>query len=203
MSSPSDTSGTLIYIGYFGSIAVTAFAVVVGIFLHWTAAIWGPGLGLFGVNAWVAAFASIAVSVGSIWAWRVCGRRVGNRAKTVGRLIAVAALMGAAMAAQPLLVASWQFSCSESSPRICYHLGGILESSDPVERHRNAYHTACRGGEIRGCRWLAEHSDDETLVRSACEKIINLNPRLVTGCHNYGPTGGSTDTDHNAPRGFE
>ncbi len=160
-------------IGYLGAIAVTVCALIPGLGLHWMAALGGPGIGLFGIDAWVGAFASLVILVGGIWLWRRTGRHVDIWTKRVGRLVLIAVAAGTFIGAEWLVASSWAVVCSPERPTLCYHYGELLGPNEIDDRRRHAYRLACEGGDAEGCRWIVDHVERPADREWACDILAD------------------------------
>lgn len=156
-------------ISYLAAILVTVFAVGIGLFMHWVAAALGPGIGLFGVDAWAGAFAGLVVAVFGIWWWRTAAADVSKKMGLFGRLIAVGVFSATLLGAAGLLEASWSMACSEKKPDVCYHLGTTAAADGDADRAKNAFEVACRNGHIEGCARLLDRNDTD--VDEVCSHI--------------------------------
>lgn len=168
---PSDESPSARGIAlYAGGILVTIPAIILGVFLHWAAAMVGPGIGLFGIDAWVGAFIAVPLALLGIWAWRVGGQHIGSKTKLAGRFVAMAAFAAAVVGANHLLAASWSAVCSSERPELCYNLGTLVDSDADA---RTALLTACSTGYIQGCTRIVERFSDDSAVDRACESGLD------------------------------
>lgn len=154
---------------YMAGIVLTVTAVFVGLFLHWVAAMAGPGLGLFGIDAWMGAFFGLAMVLVGIWWWRSGRRRSGTTVRRVGKVLAVVTAAAAMLGGNHLLGASWSITCEENRPDVCFHLAGYHHANAEPEQARDAADTACRSGHIDACaRLLGDDGSDEKQA-SICE----------------------------------
>ena len=159
MFSSNRLRGASFSVLYLLAILITALAVVIGVFLNWVSALWGPGIGVFGVDAWSATFAAVPAAIAAIWTWRISGRRVSAGIRKIGRVLAVAAFVGSVVGANYLLALSWISVCDDQRPEICYHLGDLLASMGRTEMSDDAYRNACEGGHRQGCSRIGNCPD--------------------------------------------
>lgn len=162
-----ETSARLMYLA---GILVTVAAVTVGLTLHWMSALTGPGLGLFGIDAWFGAFGSLGLIVIGAWMWRAGGRHVGVWTRRIGKVVLIVAAAATLFGAERLLAASWSAVCSPERPDICFHMGELLESKDRPDARQTAYETACDGEHVAACGSLIEQDRRETFEQ-ACAVV--------------------------------
>ena len=170
MTESTEKSGPAAAVLYLTAVLFTAGAVALGLFLHWSAAVFGPGIGLFGINAWAGAFAGFVLAVAGIWWWRAAGAGVGIGVRRVGRVVAVGAFAASLFGASQLLEISWSLTCEEQSPRICYHYGNlILEENE--EEATDAFETACGIGHVDACEQFLELTSSKAVSYLICKTI--------------------------------